>query len=130
MKARLIDCRRMLLAAFLISFASILASQASTSVERSHFFETYLDEVMMLHGLDEESTVNRLAKEALASELYRVIRSMNISGYAGAWFDEESLGLKVAIAAPTTDDFQFLQQIGAKPVLVQHSLRPIATYVG
>jgi hypothetical protein len=125
MKARLNHLQKLVFATLMISFVCIPTSQASTSIERSHLNESFFDQIMTLHALDEESAINRLAKEALASELYHVIRSMNIEGYAGAWFDEESLGLKVAIANPSTKDLLFLQRSGAIPVLVQYGLKDL-----
>lgn len=75
---------------------------------------------MALHGLNEQAAIDRLAAEDAASDLYQEIRSMNLSGYAGAWFDAETGRLHVASNDPA--QMGVLNRLGARVVSVKQSL--------
>lgn len=107
-----IVCSSLLLAAGIVTAADNLGQD-----ERQRLF---IDEVQDLYGLDESAAIQRLASEQVASELAAVIESLNLSGYAGSWFDPETGNLAVALsdesAAATAGLF------GADVKLVAHSL--------
>src|SRR5690606_22968566 len=66
------------------------------------------------------AAMERLASEAKASAVYRVVESVNPSGYAGSWYDADSGQLVVAITE--TRDEALVKRLGAATVSVQHSL--------
>lgn len=82
-----------------------------------------LAQVRALYGLDEQGAIDRLAAEEAAAGLYRRVRTMNLSGYAGAWFDADSGKLHVALSDAA--QAEFLARLGAVPVAVSWSLREL-----
>src|SRR5690554_4936689 len=84
-----------------------------------------LVQVMALHGLDERGAIERLAAEEEAADLYRRVRSMNLPGYAGAWFDAGSGTLHVALSDSAQTGL--LARFGAVPVAVAWSLDELKT---
>jgi len=75
-----------------------LAADPLKPVAQQRFF---IDEVQELYGLDEESAIQRLGNEQVASEKAAIIESFNLTGYAGSWFDPESKKLVVALSSPS-----------------------------
>jgi len=79
-----------------------------------------LAEVMRLYGIDESAAIERLAKEVDAADLYRKLEEDEVPGYAGSWFDGESLKLVAATNDP--ESLPLLTKAGATPKQVEHSL--------
>lgn len=106
---------------------AIMAVCVSFGVEAggstAKFDKDVLAQVMVLHGLDEHGAIQRLAAEEEATDLYRRIRTMNLPGYAGAWFDAESGKLRVALNDST--HAKLLERFGAVPVSVEWSLEEL-----
>lgn len=90
-------CVKQALVAAVMAACTSFAAQAGepASIDRN-----VLAQVMALHGLDERGAIERLAAEEDAADLYRRVRSMNLPGYAGAWFDAGSGTLHVALSDP------------------------------
>lgn len=103
---------------------AIMAVCVSFGVEAggstAKFDKDVLAQVMVLHGLDEHGAIQRLAAEEEAADLYRRVRSMNLPGYAGAWFDAESGKLRVALSDST--QINLLKRLGTEIVSVDWSL--------
>lgn len=79
-----------------------------------------LSEVQSLYGITEEQAITRLAAEVEAAELDRLIRQLDITSYAGSWFDHDTRQLDVAISDPA--DAALIERLGATPVMVARSL--------
>lgn len=79
----------------------------------------WIGEAMRLYNLDEEGAVERLAREVEAANTYRRVTDSQIRGYAGSWFDSESMRLKVALSSD--EDAWRVRAMGAIPVFVSRS---------
>jgi streptogrisin C len=82
-----------------------------------------LARVAEMYGLDEEEAESRLAAEASAADLYQRVRGGRIGSYAGAWFDADQLGLRVAIS--NSADSSRVEELGAFPTVVEFSLQEL-----
>lgn len=76
--------------------------------------------VKSLHGLSEEQVIARLAAEAEAANLNRLIEELALESYAGSWFDGDTWNLHVAISNP--DDSTLIKRLGATPMMVEYNL--------
>jgi streptogrisin C len=90
--------KQALAVAIMVACASFAVHAGESSIVVN---KDVLAQVMELHGLTEDGAINRLAVEEEAADLYRRVRSMNLPGYAGAWFDAESGKLRVALSDST-----------------------------
>lgn len=79
-----------------------------------------LGQVQTLYGIDPDQAIERLAREEIAAETYRRIRSLELPGYAGAWFDDTTLSLHVATNDP--GEYKLIERLGGRPVLMAFSL--------
>lgn len=98
---------------------SVNSFSSSVGVSDS-FDDDIVTAVAGLHGLSEEQAVDRLAKEYEAAIAYKHIRGLFLRGYAGSWFDENSMRLKVAVSDPA--DLSELELFDVETVVVKHSL--------
>ena len=103
-------------ASFLLPFSGVHAEERS-------FDQSILRQVQTLYQLEEHQAIERLARESIAAETYQTIRTLGLKSYAGAWFDDKSMILQVAIS--DTSDSLFVTQAGATPVMVDHSLNQL-----
>jgi len=78
-----------------------------------------LTTIAELYSISEEAAVDRLARETEAAIILKQINSLSISSYAGSWFDESSMRLKVAVADPK--DLAVLELFKVDTVVVNHS---------
>jgi len=85
-----------------------------------------LQSVMALYGISEEQAIVRLARETDAAETWMRIRRAGLSGYAGAWFNGESL----LVAANQSDDHEKIVALDAVPVAVSFSLVQLSSRLG
>lgn len=123
MKQRVHHAIRVFMATTLAAFAFVSVQAAPLSYVGDKAHKDILDKVQALYGLDEEAALRRLAAEAEAVDVYRSVADGNVSGYAGAWFDPQSLKLAVAVNDPK--GFEQAALLGARPVLVEHSLEEL-----
>ena len=84
------------------------------------FNQDMLMAVTDLYGISKDQAIDRLAKETQAAIKLKHIKELNIASYAGSWFDESSLQLKVAISDEV--DLVEILNFGLDPILVDHSL--------
>lgn len=109
--------KQALAVAIMVACASFAVHAGESSIVVN---KDVLAQVMELHGLTEDGAINRLAVEEEAADLYRRVRSMNLPGYAGAWFDAESGKLRVALSDST--QINLLKRLGTEIVSVDWSL--------
>lgn len=76
--------------------------------------------VSELYGISEIAATDRLASEAKAADLYRIVEGFRIEGYAGSWYDAQSGQLIVAINE--AGDEALVRRLGASPTVVRYSL--------
>lgn len=93
---------------------------AASNLVSPEFNQDILAAVAELHGISEDQAVDRLVKEHAAAIVYKQLKDLSIKSYAGSWFDESSLRLKVAIADP--EDVVQLEMLNVDPVSVKYSL--------
>lgn len=106
-----------------IAIMAACTSLAVQAKEPTEINKNVLAQVMTLHGLDEDSAITRLAAEEAAADLYHRIRSMDLPGYAGAWFDADSSKLHVALSDSSQSGL--LERFGVVPVSVNWSLEEL-----
>lgn len=97
--------------------ANLFAASPPSEPEFNH---DILVAVAVLYGISEDKAVERLARESEAAITLKLLQSLPIKSYAGSWFDESSLQLKVAIADP--DDLLYLKMLNVEPANVNNSL--------
>lgn len=102
---------------------SALCASAQSGGDVRHYEVTTLASVMALYGLNETEAAERLNAEGRAAELDQHIRSIGLAGYAGSWFDANTLSLKVASAEPA--DSHLIRHLGALPVSADWSLEQL-----
>jgi streptogrisin C len=86
-----------------------------------------LAEVQRLYHLTEDQAITRLAAEVEAADLYRRVKSMELIGYPGAWFDPQTLKLNVALAE--LKDVKRAEKMGASVVRVNWSMKDLEAVV-
>jgi streptogrisin C len=64
-----------------------------------------------------------LARETEAAQTFRLLEERPVRGYAGSWFDGDSLTLNVAISS--AEDSERIHAMGANPVPVARSLEQL-----
>lgn len=101
----------------ILSAHSIAAAVSDVPVR---YDQKTLAQVQALYGIDENAAISRLGKEYDAAVLARHVEGRNLPGYAGAWFDSDTLGLVVATSQ--IPDFDAIVRVGATPTLVRHNL--------
>ena len=117
-------CRR-----FKLTLMSILCMQAFSNVSAAEKLSISpvdndtLVEVQRLYRITEDEAITRLAAEAEASDLFRRVTSMELAGYAGAWFDPQAMKLNVALA--DAQGVKLAEQMGAKVVRVNWSMKEL-----
>jgi streptogrisin C len=79
--------------------------------------------VSELYGLDERGAAQRLQKESEATAVYRRVRHLGLESYGGAWFDQDSQRLTVALADP--DERELVSTLGADVVIRCCSLQDL-----
>jgi NO-binding membrane sensor protein with MHYT domain len=71
--------------ALLLSGTSVLAQAPEPdATENASANAAMLAAVMRMHGIDEQTAIERLAAEANAADTYRLIRDADLAGYAGS----------------------------------------------
>jgi hypothetical protein len=83
----------------------------------------FVDEYMRLYGLDEDAALARFEAETVANDIYTVIRSLDIPEYGGAWFDQESGSLVVALAGAV--EVPAIDALGVRSVQVDLTLEEL-----
>lgn len=99
--------------------------QARSDAVSSELNQDMLGQVQTLYGMDRDQAIERLAREEMAAETYLLIRSAQLPGYAGAWFDDTSLSLQVATNDPA--ERKLIEHLGGRPVLMAFSLSELET---
>lgn len=103
-----------------------------STMAESGAHKIFIDAVAEHHGITEPQAMERLALEAEAAAALQVIKALPLKGYAGAWFDGETLQLKVATSSAA--DKGLIERFNAVPVMVRHSMddleRKLATVRG
>ena len=100
--------------------ASILLPFSEVQAKEQSFDQSMLRQVQEHYQLEEQQAIERLARESIAAETYQTIRTLGLKSYAGAWFDDKSMNLHVAISDES--DSLPVKQAGATPVMVDYSL--------
>lgn len=78
---------------------------------------------MVLYSLDETAASERLDAEAKAAVTDSRIRDTELAGYAGSWFDADTL--RLLVASKVTADFELIERMGATPVAATWSLNEL-----
>lgn len=103
-----------------VALALAWASSSAASGTAGAADPGIVSQVMSLYGLTEEAAIDRLAREEAANDVLQLIEAEQMPGYAGAWFDEATLSLKVAVAEG--HDGRQARALGAAVVEVPRSL--------
>lgn len=112
------------LVAFLVAgFFGIALPTPDVCASDGHSFRRDLAPVMQLYGLDAKSAEERLDAEAYAAVIDRRIREAQLPGYAGSWFDVDTLKLRVATT--NRDEFPVILLLGGTPTEATHSNRSL-----
>lgn len=93
---------------------------ASSDAGTPEFNQDILTAVAKLYGISDDQAIDRLARESEAAIALKQLQDLSIKSYAGSWFDESSLRLKVALADP--NDVVHLKPFDVDPVIVRYSL--------
>lgn len=123
----------MLYRRFKLTALSMLCLQAFSNVSATEKLSVSpvdndtLAEVQRLYRLTEDQAITRLAAEVEAADLYRRVTSMELIGYAGAWFDPQTLKLNVALAE--SQDVKRAEKMGASVVRVNWSMKDLEAVV-
>ena len=102
--------------ALILFFAPVVA----TSGEFPERPPGVVDSVSQLYGTSEDRAIARLANESAAVRIYGPLKNFLGEAYAGAWFDDDSEKLVVAIT--DAELIPWVRVAGAVPVLAQRSL--------
>lgn len=123
----------MLYRRFKLTALSMLCLQAFSNVSATEKLSVSpvdndtLAEVQRLYHLTEDQAITRLAAEVEAADLYRRVTSMELIGFAGAWFDPQTLKLNVALAE--LQDVKRAEKMGASVVRVNWSMKDLEAVV-
>lgn len=115
--------------ALLLSGTSVLAQAPEPdATENASANAAMLAVVMRMHGIDEQTAIERLAAEENAADTYRLIRDADLAGYAGSWFDADTGRLMVGLSTP--EDSRYATALGGVPVATRWSLVELETVFG
>lgn len=104
----------------LVGFAISIVVHAS---DDRHLDHATLMQVKSLYGLDDDGAIRRLAAESEAADIYRRVEGFKLEGYAGAWFDGDTLRLHVALVSPEYSNL--VSRLGAIPITATWSLKEL-----
>ena len=103
-----------------LSVSANTISYAANAASAQQYDPKILAQIEEIYGLSEEAALTRLANEYEAAVQAQSIEALNIPSYAGAWFDSATQRPHVAVSS--TKDFAAIEDVGAIPMLVDHSL--------
>lgn len=82
-----------------------------------------LQAVANYYHLTESEVIERLAREEEAARTEALVKHLLGDSYAGSWFDEDEL--KLAVGLNDAGHMNRIRQLGAIPVLFEHSLEEL-----
>lgn len=115
--------RHTLTLALMLSCAALTVQAEAFDEKSAGYGKNALEQLQKLYGIDEHAVIARLAAEGEAADLYRRIKDLKLEGYAGAWFDGDSLRLHVALASDKAA--KRVSKLGAIPVEAIWSLEEL-----
>lgn len=98
----------------------VIASSDPTASGKAAIRAAMLESIQNDHGVDLKTAEEILLAESAATKHYSVIRDFLGKRYGGAWFDADLR--KLVVGTTDLDDFEWIELVGAQPVLVNHSL--------